>query len=61
MENPPCPKCHQPLHTVRQSEHSMLNAYQFDAVKAGDWFCECHNNDRGNTPYAYFWNKEVGR
>ena len=36
----------------------MLNEYQFDAVKAGDWFCECHSNGRGNAPYAYFWDKE---
>jgi hypothetical protein len=57
---PLCPKCKKPLKRVRQGANSMLNnEYQFDAVKAGDWFCECHNNERGNLPYAYFWDKEV--
>lgn len=37
----------------------MLNSEQFDAVRAGDWFCECSNNRRSHTPYAYFWDHEV--
>lgn len=57
--NPPCPKCHQPLQKVRRPSNSMLNEDQFDSVRAGDWFCECHNNGRGNTAYAYFWDKEL--
>lgn len=55
---PNCPKCGKPLQKVRQGSESMLNQYQFEASKAGDWFCECHNNERGNQPYAYFWDNE---
>ena len=32
---------------------------QFDSVRAGDWFCKCHSNERGNKPWAYFWDSEV--
>jgi Protein of unknown function (DUF551) len=58
-DTPVCPKCAKPLQAVTQGENSMLNSYQFDAVRAGDWFCECHNNGRGNSEFAYFWNREV--
>lgn len=57
---PPCPGCRKPLHEVRQSSGSMLNSDQFDAVRAGDWYCDtCPSNGRGNTAYAYFWNSEL--
>lgn len=58
-ENPKCPKCDKRLTQVRRPSGSMLNSDQFDAVRAGDWFCDCHTNGRGNTPYAYFWDSEV--
>lgn len=56
---PKCPLCGKELEPVRQSANSPLNSDQFDASKAGDWFCECSSNGRGNAPYAYFWNREV--
>jgi hypothetical protein len=38
----------------------MLNDDQFDAIRAGDWYCNtCPSNGRGNTPYRYFWNREL--
>ena len=58
--NPNCPQCGKQLCEVRQGPNSMLNSEQFDAVKAGDWYCtHCPSNDRGNTSYAYFWAREV--
>lgn len=57
--NPNCPHCNQPLNRVLRDSSSFLNEDQFDAIRAGDWFCTCHNNGRGNSPYAYFWNKEL--
>lgn len=55
---PNCPACGEPLQKVRNTG-GWMNDDQFDAVKAGDWFCECHNNGRGNTPLAYYWDREV--
>lgn len=55
---PNCPECGNPLQKVRNTG-GWMNDDQFDAVKAGDWFCECHNNGRGNAPLAYYWNREV--
>lgn len=55
-----CPQCGRELERVRQSENSPLNRDQFDAVKAGDWYClACPSNDRGNLPYSYFWDYEL--
>jgi hypothetical protein len=56
---PACPECARPLQKVRKASSSPLNDEQFDAVRAGDWFCEHHTNGRGNTSYAYYWNREV--
>jgi hypothetical protein len=38
---------------ITYSYDSMLNRYQWEAT--------CHNNLRGNKPYAYFWNHEVAQ
>jgi hypothetical protein len=59
IQIPNCPKCGNPLEKVRQSSNSPLNEEQFDSVRAGDWFCKCHSNERGNKPWAYFWDSEV--
>jgi hypothetical protein len=38
----------------------MLNDDQFDAVRAGDWYCvKCPSNNRGNTPFRYWWDSEL--
>jgi hypothetical protein len=39
----------------------MLNKDQWESQRAGDWLCTCHNNSRGNRPYAYYWNYEFPR
>lgn len=59
MSEPQCPKCKVPMRRVRNPSGSMLNDDQFDAIRAGDWYCGCHNNGRGNTSNAYYWNSEV--
>lgn len=58
-EDPKCPNCGYALEKVTYPSGSMLNRDQFDATRAGDWYCGCHNNNRGNRPYAYFWDREV--
>lgn len=53
-----CPRCDRPLKRVPKP--SWMNSDQWDAVKAGDYFCEaCPSNDRGNGPFHYFWASEV--
>ncbi len=55
-----CPDCGKPLEKVRQSATSPLNAEQFDAMKAGDFFCDaCPSNERGNAQLRYFWKREL--
>lgn len=57
---PACPDCRKPLAKVTRSRSSMLNDDQFDAIRAGDWYCAtCPTNNRGNTPYRYFWDREL--
>lgn len=57
---PLCPQCGKRLERVRMSDNCMLNQYQFDAVKAGDWYCKaCPGNDRGTKPLCYWWDREV--
>lgn len=53
-----CPRCDKPLKAVPPSK--WLNAEQWEAVKAGDYFCDsCPSNDRGNGRFHYFWAAEV--
>ena len=55
-----CPRCAKPLEHVTYPRGSMLNEDQWDAVRAGDWWCEtCPSNGRGKAG-AYFWNREIG-
>ena len=53
-----CPMCGQPLTEIRYPSDSMLNRDQWESQQAGDLYCTCHNNHRGNKPYAYFWKSE---
>lgn len=60
MSTKVCPQCNKPLQRVTQSSTSPLNEHQFDAEKAGDWFCDkCPCNGRGLANYAYFWDREL--
>lgn len=53
-----CPSCGGLLKPVPPS--NWMNAEQWDAVKAGDYFCErCPSNDRGRGRFAYFWASEI--
>lgn len=55
-----CPQCKGELFKVFQSSPQMLNQDQFDAVKAGDWYCDnCPDNGRGKSGRCYFWDNEV--
>ncbi|GMW02629.1 MAG: hypothetical protein AMXMBFR84_37650 [Candidatus Hydrogenedentota bacterium] len=56
---PLCPQCDQPVKRVSRSPNSYMTEEQFDAVKAGDWFCDNCSGDRGQTGYAYFWQSEI--
>lgn len=57
---PLCPLCKRELFPVLQESHSVLNSDQFDALKAGDYYCtSCPTNGRGNTGYRYFWKREL--
>lgn len=60
MKQQVCPQCGGPLERVRQSAGSALNSYQFDAVKAGDFYCKsCPTNERGQSPFCYWWEREL--
>lgn len=55
-----CPDCQQPLKIVRQTGEKLYNDDQFDAIKAGDYYCEkCPSNGRGNQPLKYWWAHEI--
>jgi len=55
-----CDKCGGLLDLVRQ-ERGYLNREQFDAVKAGDWYCATCPGDRGGTGRRYFWESELAK
>ena len=58
---PRCPQCGYTLRTVFQSPDSSLNQYRFDAIKAGDYYCDvCPPNNRSSSNrYCYWWRREV--
>jgi len=59
-EPPTCPQCQAILHRVRRGADSPLNADQFDAVKAGDWYCSvCAGAEAKRTTYKYWWEKDL--
>lgn len=55
-----CPQCGGPLVRVRQSSGSVWSGDQFDANRAGDYFCEkCPDNQRGKSGLCYWWDREL--
>lgn len=55
-----CPTCGGLLNRVRQGGNSMLNEYQFDAVKAGDYYCTaCKGEEAQGSTYKYWWNRDL--
>lgn len=59
LSNPDCPQCGKPLSKVEYPENSMLNQYQFDAVRAGDWFCVHCKGTEAKSGWKYWWNKDI--
>ena len=60
MSKRKCPNCGGELFAVTRPSDSYLSPDQFDAVRAGDFYCmKCPSNDRGNTGYWYFWEREL--
>jgi len=58
-----CPSCKGSLKVVRQNKFH-LNSDQFDAIRAGDYYCkvcpeEVGTAKKANTGYAYFWASQV--
>lgn len=54
-----CPQCGNDLERVRNTGGWMTRD-QFDAVKAGDWYCEtCPDNGRGNSGLCYWFASEL--
>lgn len=54
-----CPQCNC---RVRKLSYpgGMLNAEQWDSVRAGDWICDvCPPNGRSTTPMCYWWENEI--
>jgi hypothetical protein len=59
MTNYTCPQCKGELKEVTNNS-LFMNKDQFDAEKAGDFYCErCPGNDRGKQPRCYWWTSEV--
>jgi hypothetical protein len=52
-----CPECGDDLRPVENN--SLLNDYQFDAVKAGDWFCKSCKSDKATSGFEYYWSNEL--
>lgn len=56
-----CPGCKNPLKVVRQDGERMFNDDQFDAIKAGDFYCDkCPTNERCHSGFRYFWKRDLG-
>jgi hypothetical protein len=57
-----CPGCGGKLEWVRQSSNSTLNSDQFDAVKAGDYFCRvCLGGESQSNTFKYWWTSDLLR
>ena len=60
MKEYDCPKCGGKLNLVTQSSKSPLNEEQFDSIKAGDYYCDKCEGDRGKkTRHRYYWKREL--
>jgi Mg2+ and Co2+ transporter CorA len=54
-----CPKCGENLRTVTQSPQCLMNPEQFEATRAGDFYCPKCFGDRGKSGMRYFWKDEL--
>ena len=56
---PQCPICKGPLKEVLYPSGSMLNREQFQAIRAGDFYCESCKGTEAASGYKYFWKKDL--
>jgi hypothetical protein len=56
-----CPQCGACLREVCYPEGSMLNREQFDAVRAGDYYCTNCKGTEARTGWKYWWKREISR
>lgn len=54
-----CPHCESELILVEQSPKSLLNEYQWEAIKAGDYYCPTCKPVEEGMKYRYFWKREL--
>jgi hypothetical protein len=54
-----CPRCKGKLLRVRNPPDSMLNDYQFDAIRAGDWYCTHCSGNEAASGYKYWWQSDL--
>lgn len=61
MDEHNCPGCKNPLSEVKQSHSQILNQYQFDAIKAGDYVCKsgCKGRRAKKNGWRYYWEYEL--
>lgn len=59
--SPKCPQCGGELREVTYSRDGMLNSEQFDAVRAGDYFCKKCPGKESNDGYKYFWKRDLAK
>lgn len=55
-----CPDCKAKLIKVRQSSNSYLSTNQFNAIKAGDYYCSDCADKTTKSGFKYFWEKDLG-
>jgi uncharacterized protein (UPF0212 family) len=55
-----CPDCSAKLKTVYRSSSSCLSQDQFDAVKAGDYWCPACTDKTTKSGFKYFWKNDLG-
>jgi hypothetical protein len=54
-----CPSCGNELRRVVNTT-GYLNDFQFDSVKAGDYYCDRCKSDVARSGYKYFWKTDAG-
>ena len=54
-----CPQCKNKLEKVTQDNNSPLSSEQFDAAKAGDYFCRTCKSNEGKSGYKYYWKSQL--
>lgn len=56
-----CPECNHPLSRAVPTGGSLaLSEGQFEAIKAGDWYCDAGcKGTRGKSGLRYYWESEL--